>query len=1353
MTKSDNRLHRKAPIWVRSAIWAVFVVLLLSGFHITDAGNFPDPALPADVAAAPAEVATEGVFAQATNSADAHMLRLRLANSDDPLRLLPAWRWRSGTSDLYATYGFTEGISQHPLNAVAGLFFALAALVWWVILGVLNLALSLNFFDDVRVQEAINSMVAALGSSLWASGLVFAVLAFGFILVITRAIKGQLSSVFTVVLGVLLPLAALVFITSQASDSGGSNPGRVVGSPVWIANTGLGLVDGTATAASVGLVAMSDAAESLAASGRSSAYANLTPSCVAYKNALYDTFRGTGTIGQGGGDALRNRGSLETVSQLWEQSVEANWRIAQFSNAQPGERIYCHRLEQTSGVAPAEQASVGIVAGYPSLEPGGTYNSGTLQRILDNSALDDDVPADKAATGEMFAPGKMALDSNGRGQEISGSSDEGPEWFPNAGWRRDPYSSTMQNLNRNMNEKAAAAATYMWAACYYDGGTDDFHQVGWRAQPSWNQAGELADRHCAEWWYLGVPPGAAPGNRGGNDGPDDSRLYLDWRNPPGVGAGMSADDANRDSLSDISQVVRAYRGDNVGGRILAGLTTFLSSLVIGYALGGIAIGLLLAKIGFVLMMILLPATLFMLAVPTGKGQGRNPVGKRMLKMTGAYMVANFFLTAVLTFLVALIVMINGLASALPFGGGNGLLNMVAPLAAILLLRKLAKSVGLGDMMKPGGAMKMSAAAAQGMGGGKGFKAGAEDYRNRGAAAKAARADRRAKRAQRNQDFAAGKTNGLSTGDKLRAWGVSRAKGAGDNALLGATGQGAAAWRDRLTGEGSALDRAKSMSGLANMAAKRFDKNNPEAAAAIRNWGNKITGLNPGRMDQARAREVLAARRQEEWAATNGLRGAERADALRKLGDARMENQAALDQAERDGSGNILRTSGGQTITGFSAVNSDGSLRSVSASEAGYNSITGEVNDGYTIRTQPKTVVTVDEQRQAQVQYAHKRGVDPQHVLPSEAGLATIVMPTSTAGKIQVLPEMSSTSDYIEEAASGAAFLPKDALDRVSKLPSEARPTAIHQMLYSAGYVDPETGARLNHFEKHGITVDDRLHEEAAKNMAGKASLFDSIPRVPVTSAMVTSSIASAMETHRRVQGSIESNEGAYQELKAIGGDIRTHKVTRQIDEIQEITRTLKAVPLASATFERASREIENITVQVDEIGRQEVDLRVAATSGDTAAINELNRLAVVRGQKEALLNHHVVERDTAFTKVTAAQSLLSDPVVVTKVQEVYSEIGLAVAAEELGQQILGGTIDASAFSADDVANYAAARAQEWEDKITELMAKGEMTEDQLAELLDDVVRKVKDNAKSPADLLTPQSSRKKKSAAEMLFGS
>jgi hypothetical protein len=229
------------------------------------------------------------------------------------------------------------------------------------------------------------------------------------------------------------------------------------------------------------------------------------------------------------------------------------------------------------------------------------------------------------------------------------------------------------------------ARLFAWAACAPD--------VSGRMNPNpeWQKiAGPAVSRDTCEGWFL----------RG------DTTLLegLKFRNMADLNAAAQGA-AGAGSAGAAYEAVVAYWGERGSQRFSQSILAAVVSGIYLYSVGGIAVGSILAQYGLFILLSLLPATLVLVAFPGPDGK-RNQGGMRLLKLTGAMFFAKLMLDLVLTTLMQLITLLTGLSGTVNLS--SGVSAALVPLAALLVLRKILQTAGMGNIMTLTGATALTA---------------------------------------------------------------------------------------------------------------------------------------------------------------------------------------------------------------------------------------------------------------------------------------------------------------------------------------------------------------------------------------------------------------------------------------------------------------------------------------------------------------------------------------------------------------------------------------------------------------------------------------------------------------------
>lgn len=573
----------------------------------------------------------------------------------DPINLLPAYRWKGAVGSLDDTYGMGGAdMGRSALSMIASVFMILAGLVWWAILGLARLSILLNPLASESIGGVVNDAFLAMSNGV-SAGLIWIPIAGSLLFAVINPLRGPrgTASPLSLIIFLSIPIGVLWGMTTAAERGTTIDPATKevistkvgTGSPVWMARTTVQIVD------DISGFMMAGMSQGLVEERLRNSIGNLdassNPSCGEYINALNGAFTRAWEKSSYGlsGDG---RGLLQTLSTLWYSTQGQAWERAQFSgNSVDANRMSCHYLERFAKTSATEQALVGAAAGYPV--PRGMNLPSLLQQSnpLEQSAADNIV--------------------------------YGPYLGTNPQWK------TGGDLD---SVKDRQGLTMHWAACSYSGGK-------WSMSPAYEAVEGLSDldgrtgaQQCEEWWN------GTSTTTNGWSGKFDA--VFQWQDE-------SFSCKGREQCR-IQEVYLAMHGKNSPERLLAGLTSLITAVLYLYGLGGLLLGVLISKVFLLAMIILLPFTLFLLALPKWrvdpKHAQRHKTGLKLMKQTLGFALS----TATLQVIVILLIILTGLIRSIlnPFNY-EGVMDFLSPLLALVLLRFLLKSAGLGDISPlPGG---------------------------------------------------------------------------------------------------------------------------------------------------------------------------------------------------------------------------------------------------------------------------------------------------------------------------------------------------------------------------------------------------------------------------------------------------------------------------------------------------------------------------------------------------------------------------------------------------------------------------------------------------------------------------
>jgi hypothetical protein len=1142
---ATSHLRQRAPWWLRVSI-VLAALTFLGGAGA--ASGLLNSATPVDtpttraVASGPAPEITNFATRSVSN-AQQSLVKRYTSDGRTPTDLLPAYRWGNLSISSVSETGIDNAQSSAArdlFGSISSFLFLLTAVIWSLIIAALRFALVFDIFTNGAIARTINAGFLTLSNNVIRSGLIILPLVAGIGVGIKHALDGKASQALKTLLGTTLPIAFLWALTANTpgaaqtvdqsvseaeqtlTDAG--NPAN--GGPLWLANTAVGFVDQIASGVATGFGAVDGTADPLA-----DPYpAGVTPSCEPYVEALYNTYvlaeqTNAAADGQTSQQVASRVATMTAVSRLWDRTMIPLYRRAQYGNSDAGWRIWCHAAEANDNTERAEQATIGVIAGYPALEPSDvptatwlklTSIEDDIQMIVDGEEADSDDQTGVAANSPFFAPGSALLGSDGEPVQVS--FDDIPAWYQesdNIGLR-DPYTASGR-----IDGKERDAALLMWAACVY-------HDGQWKVQEAWAAAAKMDGAHCGAWWYTGVNPGEGAGepqevegfNRAGDPGTD--KMLWDGGFPAGSAGDdwygvLRGDDSWLDSSSEVASTVAASRGDDAMTRLGAALMALIATIGYGYVLLPLALGALLAKLALALLLMAMPFAFVLMAFPGGRGRSRNGnAGGKMLKWTGGACAAAAALSVFLSLALYLTSTIDSMIGGIVGTNDVGFwLTAAAPLASLSLLHFGMKKLGLGGLTSIGSmaALPLAAMAAAGTEG---------------------RGKNSMKRRQQNAEKVSKAVSGFP-GLRHMSKGGDVARTAGkDTALAGLIG--AAEWAGMkktpagYDADGNPVD--KHGRPMKQRTPKEHDPSKP--ATGPRAWAARHTAGARGILDRVHARRSgdtgprvrdtgpSRAAGRGRPAVTAAAAAAQRGDAdLQRIltdpvaGRAELDRQAAAQQALYRG-GQMLTDSDGMPIVGVFQRDENGVLQQIDASDpsvnlAGMRNLAGvdpsQLKTGDLVYRTNAMARTAGEAIRSAEEAAKSYGVPYEAFVGSMLGLTPILRPIiPTESSPQVLYAGRDLDASVHLAGNPLNYLPIEMKERIAsaELSTDGLNVALHHLSAQMGWQTPD-GAFLNFPEMNGISGD-ALTRAVQEHLDGKASALDdlvaNVPHQALTAAIL-----------------------------------------------------------------------------------------------------------------------------------------------------------------------------------------------------------------------------------------------------------
>lgn len=1172
---ASNHLQRPSRR-LQLVVWAVLAVLVAVGFALTETSGsgYAEPLAesPAQTVAAPASIVAASGVRDPNGVLDDYY---GATGTKDTIELLPAWRWQGGTGMYDALNTVDVG---NFVSAIAGIFYSFASFLWMILLGILKFSAGLDLVHTAA--RVIDAAFASVTNNIWNSGVLMILIAVALFIGLKMVIKGQTTKALGLILSMLMPVAFMQAMATQvdpvvAGDTKNTDYSSPAGAPSWMAAQGVELIDYTAEGLGTGF----GASAGVAGLGSVAAAQEGGPSCYAYNQVLYNQYKAFTDPGQGP--------TKDQVNKLVAGGDAANQTRQELAN-QVRQESYNQRLGGNVPVVSYlwERAFLRYWSG------GQLGDSAVGERVachlLEHNS--DISPREQAAVA-VLADGYPMVTKDGGKVGEGKPAHHGMFMYPD---RQGP----------EFESRIAA-----WAACSYVDGA-------WKeTNKAWGPVGgEVTSDICTDRWK---------DETGDVDGVLEYGTQEDYEEA--FDPSKAVDDTTVASqLEDNRNFFDALRGDNAATRFLNGLMAFVTALFYMYALGAVAVGTIIAQLGVVLLLILLPATLTLLALPT-QGKGRHPSGKKLLRLTGAFLAAKLVLTVVMTLLINTIAIFESLLGAMG-NAMNGLIHAVIPLVALFLIRFLMKQAGLGNLTSLSGAVGMASAGALGASGdsnGRGLFSGKSAAL---AAAKADtlgnrlgvnRADAFAKKQAKRAGLAAPKAAGFGAKaaagalglDSMKALATGRKNELGERTQLGMAqrlGARAAALGYGMAGKALGVDENGNPVGRRGLPGSRL------AAGHVRRLqGRQITRGQMAKMQMDEQKAHLAATfgksaEGRRIAAANRFADIEAAQAartkMRNLGMSEKEIEATEIRSQGPGKGVIFTDN-----KGF----------------------------GHIIKPGP---IAPDQVRADFLNYADSRALNEAQAVANQLGLGATYVPVPRGNSATAQLVRAKTEEgTIELAKDGMQYVPDDVKARKAGWSDDQYSTYLHGVSRMIGAYDPVTDTRVDFAKEHGIDLTTEAGKlELRKAMNGEPSAFDSLQgTIEPDPAQLAALVARVSKMGR---GADESYE---KQLKAAGGGVRAvaNQVQVQItekgrDSAKEATNNVQAHKAALTMNVDQIKQIEDqVAERHAQVQKVEVDL-----TDLKAQLANMAADAPDRSKKEAEVQRFEVNLEKARTAAAEAEA-------------------------------------------------------------------------------------------------------------------
>ncbi|MDQ6837999.1 MAG: hypothetical protein M3137_06605, partial [Actinomycetota bacterium] len=571
---------------------------------------------------------------------------------------LPLLRWANAVATIHTHYGVGSVVSAGDpfLTAIAGLLFQVSALLWQV-LG--TLVTDAQGTDAVRqtvqlVDPVYRQIGDAVVGTTGQTSIVALVIVAGAAMVAYQAYQrgSGVSGALRGLAGVVLPIGLLV-VTVHSAAHPQSNTAAVPGSPSWTIQR----VTGWTTTLSGSVAHLSDGFASVGTSGITGKQDATMADCAKYVDGLDNLYAQQKATPGTGPSALQVADSV-TLSQIWESAVMAPWMDAQFGAGPLGQKAFCHLLEIQANVPAAAQ-----VAAMAADVPGGPYSKGHSgptwsQLVAGHPYHDESDPAYVPLLGPDFANGD-------------------------------------DDLRRNM---------VAWAECDYTGGDPAMVDSGWKVDPAFSHVFNTSPTSdsCRTWWNHGdtkpPPHGGTVTTNGPFDFEDENVIHT-------------ATTVNGNNAADARNYIQGLNGHNAGLALSTSLIALVSSITYAWSLGGLALGVLIGKLSLIILVACAPIFLLLAAVPSA---ATRRAARKALGLSFAALLSTFTFSVLMGLMLLFIGLLQQVTLGLFPDSGTlpGLIEGLIPLAALFLLRKLLRLVGMDSITSLRGAIKTTAAFGQ-----------------------------------------------------------------------------------------------------------------------------------------------------------------------------------------------------------------------------------------------------------------------------------------------------------------------------------------------------------------------------------------------------------------------------------------------------------------------------------------------------------------------------------------------------------------------------------------------------------------------------------------------------------------
>lgn len=564
---------------------------------------------------------------------------------------LPAMRWGDFSLSVWDD-GFIVKANSILSSFASFLFFA-GDIMWKILFFFLNFGIT--FQPLCSTAEAVNTVVADLGMlAVWFTVAVFGLWFFKNLKLMARM---QIGRVITSLVALVAIMGGLFYITDTAKtakDDGADNATvlSTTGTVPWMADTLMGAF-ATAYTSISGISGVFGAADGTTGVAFYDSETGNAASCDAYVDNLYTRY--TDSLGDGGKTA--QAGIMTQMSGIWEQAYLNSWIRAQFGSGSKDGNFYpaqtaCRHLEATTSSTDKTKETLfneGAGAEYDVIDTGLVY---LTQPIGDLYRL----PVDMIWASCQYVDEEWVM-SPGASQAV----------------KQENLPCDLDSTNDGGGDREALPRM---DGGDFKGRTKLMDQLGKDNTILYLEAGEDDIKK-----FIGYEPDKdAPEIREGYDAAESLGWYRDFAS--------------------------ASIGGNIGDRIGQGLIAAIIGVVYLWTFGPVAMGLTIVGFALIILLMLVPIALLLWAF----GQQS---GVKLLKLTGAATAVLFLFGLMLSLLSTIISLFSTLVTSLIGGTGfaSQILLAAAPVAAVILLKKLMQMMGLGNITSLSGALGLTSAMA------------------------------------------------------------------------------------------------------------------------------------------------------------------------------------------------------------------------------------------------------------------------------------------------------------------------------------------------------------------------------------------------------------------------------------------------------------------------------------------------------------------------------------------------------------------------------------------------------------------------------------------------------------------